>query len=346
MGNALLRFGDPPQTAHLLPDTGSSETWIFCSSETLNSSIYPSYHDISVSSTFKPIYCSSPACRDLEECASPEDLCRFHLSYTDGTLVRGFWAKETLTLTSEAGEMVKLENFTLGCGFPVKGDVDTATGVLGLSPEATSFASFMNDKLGGASMAHYVPRDGGGDGFLFFGDASRLRETGDGMDYINLLAGREDSSFVGISGVFIGGEKISAPDSIWDFDPETDSGGVILDTGTPLTYVAEEVYEGVLGKYRGYFQELGAPWWEREGDFCFSETSYAAEGFPGMEMEFEGGARLVPFSENLVYEAEEGILCLVVKAANRSEGFIIGSYFLRGLFWVYDPDRRRVGFRA
>ncbi|CAA6665733.1 unnamed protein product [Spirodela intermedia] len=340
-GAAALRVGEPAQTVFLLPDTGSSHTWMFCGSpETLN---FSSYYNVAGSSTFSPIYCSSPACFDREECSSPGDLCRFTAEYVDGTSVSGFWALDTVTIWSDTGDEVKFRNVTVGCSTQrLSDDILTVNGILGLSPEEPSFTSYMRRELGGGAMAHYVPRDDEGEydgdsGFLAFGDAARFGALREGMKHVDLIAGggscEEPPSFflVGVSGIFVAGVRAPVLPWVWDFEPETNVGGVILDTGTPLTYVAGEAFSGILALYSDYFR--------RRGD-------YDPETFPAVTIEFDGGARLTPFPENLVHEPDEGTKCLGIKANNRSDGSIIGSYFQRGLYWEYDLARGTLGFRA
>ncbi|XP_078431433.1 aspartic proteinase NANA, chloroplast-like [Wolffia australiana] len=348
MGNAALRLGDPPQTVLLLPDTGSSETWIFCDNFTQTQAI-SGHYNTAASSTFSTVHCSSPDCPNAEACSSPDELCPFTAAYADGTVVRGFWITDTVTLTSDDGQEARFKNFKLGCGSLVKDEVETVNGVLGLSPEPQSFASFVGSQLGGAAMAHYVPRDGDG-GFVRFGEAGRFIATRDEMQYVALLTGgvRPASSFfVDVVGLFVGGERVPVPEWVWAMDQDKNEGGVSLDTGTALTYLAGEAYAGVVSRYVRYFRGQGSPAWEEDGGLCFAEEDYEPESFPSMAIEFKGGARLSPFPENLVYEGkEEGTACLGVKATSRSEGFIIGSYFLKGFYWEYDPERLTVGFRS
>lgn len=355
-GAAALRVGEPPQTVLLLPDTGSSHTWMFCGSP--ETPTFSDYYNVAGSSTFSPVYCSSPACFDREECTSPADLCRFTAEYVDGTSVSGFWALDTVTMTSDTGDEVKFRNVTVGCSTGRRSDdIQMVNGILGLSPEEPSFTSYMRWELGGGAMAHYIPRDGeaeydGDAGFLAFGDAARFGALREGMEHVDLIADggpcEDPPSFflVGVSAVFVGGVRAPVLQWVWDFEPETNAGGVILDTGTPLTYVAREAFSGILELYGDYFRRRGVPVWEGEEGLCFTGEDYDPETFPAVTIEFDGGARLTPFPENLVHEPEEGTKCLGIKASNRSDGSIIGSYFQRGLYWEYDLATQRVGFRS
>ncbi|XP_008801511.1 aspartic proteinase NANA, chloroplast-like [Phoenix dactylifera] len=345
-----VQLGEPPQTLYLIPDTGSDATWVYCDRLPYRRNNNFSNHIFSYSrsSTFAPVYCSSPDCTGTNRCSSTRDLCNYTHEYVDGTATAGYWATDTVTIKSHKRRLdLKLHGMMFGCSSQDLIDLTDADGILGLSPDHPSFTSYLAPKFG-YMFSYFLSSNGGvsNQNLLVFGRTERSGVSFDPeqMQYTKLI---QTKSFfqVEVSGLLFDDVLLDIPKWVWKFDAENEYSGVILDTGTTFTYVPEVAFQAMHDLYAEFFQPYSNVT-ATNSDICFNSLAPEFDGIqiPRVAFEFEDGARFVPHEANLFYEDEDGRRCLAIQKIDQSDGSIIGSNLQTGFFWEYDLLNQRVGF--
>lgn len=325
-----VKIGTPPQTLSLYPDTSSDTSWVFCDS-----------FDRSRSSSFQWLYePGSPSCDTSVECYDWDPM-QFTAEYEDGSSATGDWAMDTITARSSDGSNVAIHGVAIGCSDRNLSNFSEADGVLALSRNSPSFARQMVNKFGNGPFS-YVLRDGDR---LAFGETNRDDFSRDSMQYIRLVSSNTSLFYAEISGLTLGDEELGIPKEIWTFDACDESGGVIFDTGSTMTYLPEVAFHAIVDKLMemyGNFMHFKM----RGNEVCFAPYTRDIDGVPLPELaiKFEGGGRFVPKAEHLYYRDRNGMTCLNVWPMEHGDGSIIGSLLQRGYYWEFDLSSRVVGF--
>lgn len=343
-----VSIGDPPQTLLLIPDTGSDVTWFLCDRRLPFLGPFDDedrrVFDSTRSATFTPTYCWSPACAG-SPCSGARELCSYNHNYVDSTSTSGYWATDTVTVMAEDGSSVRVYDVMIGCSSRESTtNLDEGDGILGLAPNHPSFASQMAAKFGSV-FSYFLWNDAGEathGNLLVFGRTNRAGFDRGKLQQVELVNADPSLFFyVEVARILVDGVALDVPESAWEFDGETRSGGVILDTGTTFTFVPGEAFEAIHASY--------AEWLGLNGTATMAETDICVGDrrrlrVPELVVEFRGGARLEAGPENLLYEEGEGVWCMAIRRANHGDASIIGSRMQRGYFWEYDLHTQTVDF--
>ncbi|CAL1392850.1 unnamed protein product [Linum trigynum] len=364
-----LRLGSPPQTLLLVTDTGSDLIWVKCTACRNCSHHFPGSAFLARhSSTFSPAHCFNRLCRfvphpdptrcNLTRLHSP---CRYEYQYSDGSLTSGFFSRETTTLnTSSALGETKLKNLAFGCGFRVSGPSVTgrsfngAQGVMGLGRGPISFSSQLGRRFGYNKFS-YCLRDytlaPPPTSYLMIGGSSHsqarnVSSTG-AMCYTPLIVNPLSPTFyyIGIRSVSVDGVKLPIDPSVWSIDEEG-NGGMVVDSGTTLTFVPESAYREILKAFQSRVKLPGAEDPTPGFDLCVNVSGMGRPGFPKMSFELLGrGAVFGPPPGNYFIETSEGVACLAIQPVGEGGGFgVMGNLMQQGFLLEFDRDRSRLGF--
>ncbi|CAN1153094.1 Aspartic proteinase nepenthesin-1 [Linum perenne] len=362
-----LRLGSPPQPLLLVADTGSDLIWVKCSAcrncshHSPGSTFLPRH-----SSTFSLSHCFNRLCRfvphpypnpcNLTRLHSP---CRYEYQYSDGSETSGFFSRETTTLNTSSGSETKLKNVAFGCGFRVSGPSVTgqsfngAQGVMGLGRGSISFSSQLGRHFGNNKFS-YCLRDftlaPPPTSYLMIGGGSEGGGSESGavsMDFTPLIDNPLSPTFyyIGIRSVSVSGVKLPIDPSVWSID-ELGNGGMVVDSGTTLTFLPEPAYRVILTAFRRRVKLPIAVDPTPGFDLCVNVSGESMKpSFPSMRLEVEGGSVYAPPAGNYFIETGEGVMCLAIQGVKSGEGFgVIGNLMQQGYLLEFDRDRSRLGF--
>ncbi|URE09704.1 Eukaryotic aspartyl protease [Musa troglodytarum] len=353
-GQYFVRFllGTPAQRFLLVMDTGSDLTWVKCrlrppgcrSGGNGTRDFHPD-----VSSSFKPIPCSSDMCKtslpfSLTTCPTPGSPCAYDYGYSDGSTAQGVFANEKATIILSNGRRAKLRGLVVGCTSTSAGSSFwAADGVLGLGYSDISFAGRATARFKGrfsyCLVDHLSPRNASS--FLTFGpNAAALpspppRETA-------LVLDLEPFYTVGVDGISVDGELLAIPRIVWDVGA---GGGAILDSGTSLTVLAEPAYRAVASalsrRLEGIPRVSVDPF-----DYCYNWTAAGGQRkLPQMVVHLAGSAALEPPAKSYVIDVAEGVKCLGIAVAPWPGVSTIGNILQQEHLWEFDLKNRRLRFR-
>ncbi|KAL3627172.1 hypothetical protein CASFOL_028535 [Castilleja foliolosa] len=363
-GQYLVKFrvGSPAQEVMLIADTGSELTWMKCRYKCRGARcgrdsrirrVFRADH----SSTFRPVPCSSSACKidlsnlfSLSRCASPADPCAYDYRYADGSASLGVFGNETITFSLTNGRKTRLHNALVGCSESSSGStIHAGNGVMGLGYSNYSFALRAANIFGGkfsyCLVDHLSPKNKSS--YLIFGSHKQVSNISliSKMRYTQLVLGLIDPFYaVNIKGISIGGVMLDIPAGTWNLSGE---GGAIVDSGSSLMGLTRPAYVPVMARLRKSlvnFENMNLDIGPVE--YCFNSTGFRESLVPRLAIHFADGARFNPPVKSYVIDAAPGVKCLGFVPLAWPGACVIGNIMQQNHFWEFDLANARLGFAA
>uniref|UniRef100_A0A0E0MM39 Peptidase A1 domain-containing protein n=1 Tax=Oryza punctata TaxID=4537 RepID=A0A0E0MM39_ORYPU len=306
------------------------------------------------SATFSPLACSSDMCVPVlrETCgraaanATGTRCDSYSLRYGSAANTSGYLATDTFTFGSTA-----VPGVVFGCGDTSYGDFAGASGVIGIGRGNLSLISQL--QFGKFSYQLLPPEatdsksdDGSADSVIRFGDEAvpktkRARST-------PLLSSTlyPDFYYVNLTGIRVDGNKMDAiPAGTFDLKANG-SGGVILSSTTPVTYLEEAAYDVVRAAVAS---KINLPTVNGsaalELDLCYNASSMAKVKVPKLTLVFDGGADMDLSAANYFYiDNDSGLECLTIMPSQG--GSVLGTLLQTGTNMIYDVDAARLTFET
>lgn len=308
----IVQVGTPPKDVIATIDTGSDIFWLQCKPcQQCYQQIGPVF-DPTQSTSFSTLNCASPICTQLQfyKCGKQSKHCLYAVAYGDGSVTVGDFSQDTLTLTSTSGRPYKIPSFSFGCGHVNQGLFVGSAGILGLGRGKLSFPTQLAGKV--ANRFSYCLTDRfvnpDANSHIFFGETATQ-----GLDYTPLTQNPHLPAFyyVDLTGMTVGQKVINFPSSLYSLDV-SGNGGVILDSGTSITRLAEPAYS----MFRDAFRAATTYLKRTTGDALF-DTCYSIAGdstaIPGVSLLFRDKVRvkllsfLPLFSKFFCMQASAGV---------------------------------------
>lgn len=340
-----LAIGTPALAYSAIVDTGSDLVWTQCKpcEECFNQST-PLF-DPASSSTYSALPCSSSLCSDLptSSCTSSGNRCGYTYTYGDSSSTQGVLATETFTLAKE-----KLPGVAFGCGDTNEGDgFSQGAGLVGLGRGPLSLVS----QLGLDKFSYCLTSldDAGGNSPLFLGstvaDISEAAATSP-VQSTPLVKNPSQPSFyyVTLTGVTVGSTRIALPSLAFAIQDDG-TGGVIVDSGTSITYLEVRGYRALRKAFAAQMTLPTADGSEIGLDLCFKAPADGVDRVevPKLVFHFDGGADLdLPAENYMVLDSGTGALCLTVMASRGLS--IIGNFQQQNFQFVYDLAGDKLSF--
>ncbi|BBN03837.1 aspartyl protease family protein [Marchantia polymorpha subsp. ruderalis] len=346
-----MEVGTPGEGTYLVVDTGSDILWMQCNPCSHCYSQHDPIFNPMNSSSFDvvPCYSSSGWCQALNVGGCIEDKCLYQVSYGDGSFTIGYLSSETFTMgTTKGGDKVKIKNVPFGCGYDNEGLFVGAAGILGLGKGSLSFPNQLESRYSRRFSYCLTNRESGEktSSSLIFGDAA-IPTGSSKIKYTPQLFNEKIPSFyyVGLTGISVGGSLLEIPSETFQLKTNTGKGGVIVDSGTSITWFNSAGYNIVRDAFRDGTENLPgttAPF--DLFDTCYDLSNFTSVEVPTLTLHFEGGAELDLPAKNYVIPVDEiGRYCLAF-ASSSSNFSIIGNVQQQNFRVVYDNVEGRIGF--
>ncbi|CAH2053883.1 unnamed protein product [Thlaspi arvense] len=343
---AEVSVGTPAKRFRVVVDTGSELTWVNCRFHGKGKSKVenPRVFSAEESSSFRKVGCLTQTCKvdlmnlfSLSNCPTPSTPCSYDYRYADGSAAQGVFAKETFTVDLTNGRKASLHGLLIGCSSSINGDsFRGADGVLGLALSDYSFTSKATNIFGGKfsyCLVDHISHKNVSN-YLTFGssltNATALRRTTP-LD-LNLIPPFYAINIVGIS---LGSKMLEIPPKVWDAKT---GGGTILDSGTSLTFLAEEAYKAVVSGLERYL--VGLKRVKPEGvpiEYCFdTKSGFSESKLPQLTFHFKSGARFEPHRKSYLVDAAPGVRCLGFVSAGTPATNVVGNIMQQNYLWEFD----------
>ncbi|GLJ08168.1 hypothetical protein SUGI_0082640 [Cryptomeria japonica] len=331
-----IGVGTPARQQLLVLDTGSDITWLQCQPcEDCYSQSDPIFNP-AFSSSFNGVSCDSNLCRQLDQSGcSRQGNCQYQVSYGDGSYTVGSFDTETVTLGK-----TRVSNVAFGCGQDNEGLFVGASGLLGLGGGAFSLPSQLSHSNGNIFSYCLVYRDSSASSTLQFGREAVPREA----VFVPLLKNSRINTFyyVSLAGISVGGNMLNIPESVFRIDA-TGNGGVILDSGTPVTRLQRGAYVALRDAFVAGMGNLQLSDGFVLFDTCYKFPNRVSVTVPSIAFHFSNGVSLPLPAKNYLVAVNSRKICLAFAPVSSGMS-IIGSIQQQGIRVSFDPVNARVGF--
>ncbi len=406
-----LKIGNPAQEVLLAVDTGSEISWVQCTPCVFcYKQILPLFDPYS-SSSYNVFNCSNENCQSSDGvsnvCSEGDGSCAYEATYGDGSDTWGSLSSETFTLQTSAtaaGRSTSAADIIFGCGRVNEGLFVGSSGLLGMDRGTFSFATQMSGIFGpGSQKFSYCMIDRiqhpNATSFLYLGSssnnrgssatttvasgdlaatakASRGHDLASDLAYTSMLnaAGVAPSLYyVGFLGITVGKQQLAIDPSVMELSPNG-TGGTIVDSGTYISYLPEQVYiplqNAILEQANLQIAPPSSLTPGLQTCFLLKKSSKAAAGhtgksskskvvdmsdllLPPVVFQLEGGVDIELGFHNLVlgpFDPEGELYCLAFVntgpvVPSLGVAVILGNVQQQNFLIEFDLTNSRVGFK-
>lgn len=328
-------FGTPKVTQSIIFDTGSDVSWIQCQ-PCDGSNCYPQAEELfdpRQSSTYSNISCSSAYCSALSQSGCEgNSTCLYGVQYADNSSTTGFYAEDTLTLTSSD----VIPNYRFGCGEKNTGDFGKVAGLLGLGRLVNvSFIEQTFQRYSGV-FSYCLPSSNNATGYLAFGQSSVLDNT----QFTPILTntGMPSFYFVELMSISVAGVELTISPTLFSV------AGTILDSGTVITRLPPTAYAAL----RDAFQQRMTAYQKAPAagflDTCYDFSQLQSVSVPSVALNFRGASVNLD-GLGIIYVISNTQYCLAF-APNGADTdlVIIGNTQQKTYSIVHDLAKGTIGF--
>nr|AJC64141.1 aspartic proteinase nepenthesin-1-like protein [Thinopyrum intermedium] len=335
-------IGNPPQRAEALIDTGSSLIWTQCSTCTLGGNCFqqnlPRY-DPSQSSSAQHVACTDATCKANPPSGCSRqggNQCVFAASYGAGDIA-GELDTETFTFQSSTAKL------TFGCVTASRitlGALDGASGLIGLGRDSSSLVSQTGATKFSYCLTPYF-RANSAPSHLFVGASARMSG---GSPVMSMQFVKSSSTFyyLPLVGLTVGETKLPIPSTL--FKLKGDSGGVIIDSGSPTTSLVDGAYKALRNELvRQLNASLVAPPRGSNTDLCVGQNDLVNGKLPDLVFHFSGADMTVP-PRNYWAPVDKSTACMMIFSSTDSS--TIGNFQQQNMHLLYDVARGTLSFQT
>nr|AFK42325.1 unknown [Lotus japonicus] len=148
--------------------------------------------------------------------------------------------------------------------------------------------------------------------------------------------------YLSLEGIPVGGTQLSIEQSIFDVSDDG-SGGVIIDSGTTITYLEKSVFDTLKKEFISQ-SNLQLDKSSSTGlDVCFSLPSETTQvEVPKLVFHFKGGDLELPAESYMIADSKLGVACLAMGASNGMS--IFGNVQQQNILVNHDLEKETISF--
>ncbi|KAL8056699.1 hypothetical protein ABFX02_04G136100 [Erythranthe guttata] len=353
-----LLFGDPPRPFFLDMDTGSGLTWIQCDAPCTSCAkgAHPFYKPVKANIIPpKDSYCSEIQRNEkTKECDSCLQ-CDYEIEYADHSSSMGVLARDELHLNIANGSLAK-SKVVFGCAYDQQGlllnTLGKTDGILGLSRAKISLPSQLaRQGIIKNVLGHCLASDNNGGGYMFLGDDFVPHSQ---MAWVPMLQSRDLNSYhTELLKVSYGSKQITLGNI------GKGQGGLIFDTGSSYTYFTEQAYNDLVNMLNDISSDsLVRDMSDTSLPICWRAKSPLRSVkdvrhlFKPINLQFGSkwwilSTKLQIPPEGYLVTNRKGNVCLGIlngRQVHDGSTFVLGDISLRGLLFVYDNVKEKIGW--
>ncbi|XP_031500814.1 aspartic proteinase nepenthesin-1-like [Nymphaea colorata] len=331
-----LALGTPPTSFSAAMDTGSTLIWAKCFHPT-DAQDLPIF-DPESSSSYSTVPCNNSLCNInsvFTGCNGTD--CAYMAQYADSSASMGTLSFETLTFGS-----LTVNNIGFGCSFRADGFDSYGAAVVGFNRGPLSLVSQLGSLidhqfsycLGGYNASNQSKLKLGPSSHSITSDASTSTQL-----LVNPAS--PEHYYVALHGISVGGKRLPIPESVFQFSSDG-SGGVVVDSGSTFTGLAEEAYSLLKA---AFIQEIGKPsvnTTSLDMETCFQGLPDSIS-IPTLTFHFEGGDLQVPAENYIAVDSVKQLSCLAILPTPANVN-LIGATTMQNFLVSFDLGRNMITF--
>ncbi|XP_023921761.1 aspartic proteinase 36 [Quercus suber] len=334
-----LWIGTPPQMFALIVDTGSTVTYVPCSTcEQCGRHQDPKFEP-ELSSTYQPLQCNLDC-----NCDSEKVHCVYDRQYAEMSSSSGVLAEDVLSF----GNLSELQpqRAVFGCENQETGDLysQRADGIMGLGRGDLSIVDQLVEKglINDSFSLCYGGMDIGGGAMVLGGISPPIDMVFTQSDPV-----RSPYYNIDLKEVHVAGKPLMLNPIVFD-----GRHGTVLDSGTTYAYFPEPVFiafKDAIMKELNSIQKIQGPD-PNFNDICFSgagsDVSELSKTFPVVDMVFGNGQKLSLSPENYLFRhlKVRGAYCLGIFQNGKDPTTLLGGIIVRNTLVMYDREHSKIGF--
>ncbi|KAK1395945.1 Peptidase A1 domain-containing protein [Heracleum sosnowskyi] len=346
-----VSVGNPPVPQYLLIDTGSSLTWV-SGHDPRKQYVYDPYE----SDTFMFIGCSDPKCtsNSIFTCHE-QNKCGYTTSYGDGSGSSGLLGYDDFGFVkySDPDNPSMVEGVFFGALSNISSDMKVDNdprynGILGIGPENTSLINHLPGPKLFRYCAANLSSPNEPQGYFFFGE---LEGDYDDVQTTPIIQGY-DQYIVEIVSICLDGVCLEIDPSVFKNIQGNGYTGVLIDTGTVLSYLADGAYDAVeqaVSKIMESKNKKKSP--NKASRLCYEGymNDLVHEYYPTLTINFSGGGAkmIITHTEYLVQYFQSSYCLAFGKASEFGEIYknrtIIGLLSQQNHIFEFDLDHWALG---
>ncbi|XP_022985603.1 aspartic proteinase nepenthesin-1-like [Cucurbita maxima] len=335
-----LWIGTPPQKFALIVDTGSTVTYVPCSTCELCGKHQDPKFDPELSSTYQPVKCNS-------DCTCDNDgvQCVYERQYAEMSTSSGVLGDDVISFGNQSALVPQRAVF--GCENEETGDLysQRADGIMGLGSGDLSIVDQLVEKgvINDSFSLCYGGMDIGG-GAMVLGGISPPSE----MIFSYSDPVRSPYYNVDLKEIHVAGKKLPLEPSVFD-----GRYGSVLDSGTTYSYLPQEAFgpfKNAIMNALHSLKKIGGPD-PNFKDTCFSgagsDAAELSKTFPTVDLIFDNGQKLSLAPENYLFRHSKvhGAYCLgIFENGNNDQTTLLGGIIVRNTLVMYDREHSKIGF--
>ncbi|KAK4262362.1 hypothetical protein QN277_027932 [Acacia crassicarpa] len=334
-----LWIGTPPQMFALIVDTGSTVTYVPCSTCEQCGTHQDQRFQPELSSTYKPVKCTMDC-----NCDNDRNQCTYERQYAEMSTSSGVLGNDVISFGNLSE--LKPQRAVFGCETLETGDIYSqhADGIMGLGSGDPSIVDQLVEKnaISDSFSLCYGGMDFGG-GAMVLGGISPPSD----MVFAYSDPVRSPYYNVDLKEIHVAGKQLSLNPKVFD-----GKHGTVLDSGTTYAYLPEEAFlafKDAIKKELQSFKQIPGPD-PNYKDICFASDEIAAsqlsKSFPIVDMVFGNGHKLSLTPENYLFRHSKvrGAYCLGIFQNGKDPTTLLGGIIVRNTLVMYDRENSRIGF--
>ncbi|CAH8359752.1 unnamed protein product [Eruca vesicaria subsp. sativa] len=333
-----LLIGTPPQEFALIVDTGSTVTYVPCSTCKHCGKHQDPKFQPELSSTYEAVKCN-PDCN----CDDDGKLCIYERRYAEMSSSSGVLSEDLISFGNES--QLSPQRAVFGCENSETGDLfsQRADGIMGLGRGKLSIVDQLVDKgvIEDSFSLCYGGMEVGG-GAMVLGKITPPA----GMVFAHSDPFRSPYYNIDLKQMHVAGKSLKLNPKVFN-----EKHGTVLDSGTTYAYFPKEAFNAIKDaviKEIPSLKRIHGPDPNYE-DICFSgagrDVSEMHKFFPEIAMEFGNHQKLILSPENYLFRHTKvrGAYCLGI-FPDRDSTTLLGGIVVRNTLVTYDRENDKLGF--
>ncbi|CAH9120192.1 unnamed protein product [Cuscuta europaea] len=334
-----LSIGTPPSPFEAIVDTGSDLIWTQCKPCRQCFPQKTPIFDPEKSSSFSRLPCSDKLCSALPMGLCGDRGCDYTYSYGDYSTTEGAMATEKFTFDNQAS----IRKVAFGCGNDNEGSgFNQGAGLVGLGRGPLSLVSQLEEPKFSYCLTAI---DGGAKSTLLMGSLAGSKSGNSTKVTTPLVNNPSQPSFyyITLEGITVGETRLPVAETAFKLSRDG-SGGMIIDSGTTLTYLQTEAFAALKSEFKKQMDLTVDESGSTGLDLCFKLPSGAEEiSVPKLTFHFGGGADLkLPGENYVVADKSYGVACLAMGSADGMS--IFGNVQQQNMMVVHDLAKETISF--